>query len=162
MKSKYDNIKTAAELVAEVAINGFSTEMEDICRAQDIMGHSNDEDFKKIIEDGRKKSYFFFILFKIWNWQEACELWDRLGNNRRADLIKERRYLDEKLAKERNTVIDLEKQLETAKSNAKFEVEQYFKELRRANELAKELDDKEQEIVRLKAKLYDMMESKTA
>ena len=31
--SKYDSIKTAAELVAEVRANGLSTVQEDICRA---------------------------------------------------------------------------------------------------------------------------------
>ena len=40
MSSKYDSIKTAAELVKEVRLNGLSLVQEDICRAQDIFGNA--------------------------------------------------------------------------------------------------------------------------
>ena len=39
-KSIYDSIKTAEELLKEVAAHGLSTKPEDICRAQDIFGRS--------------------------------------------------------------------------------------------------------------------------
>lgn len=42
--SKYDSIKTAAELVAEVQAHGLSLAQEDICRAQDIFGRSAVQD----------------------------------------------------------------------------------------------------------------------
>lgn len=38
--SKYDSIKTAADLVKEVRIKGLSLDQEDICRAQDIFGNA--------------------------------------------------------------------------------------------------------------------------
>lgn len=40
MASQYDSIKTAEELLKEVAAHGLSTKPEDICRAQDIFGRS--------------------------------------------------------------------------------------------------------------------------
>ena len=49
--SKYDSIETAAELVAEVQAHGLSTAQEDICRAQDIFGHTSVEELAHLAND---------------------------------------------------------------------------------------------------------------
>lgn len=49
--SKYDDIKTAAELVAEVRAHGLSLDQEDICRAQDIFGNSPIEELVRLAND---------------------------------------------------------------------------------------------------------------
>ena len=49
--SKYDSIKTAAELVKEVRLNGLSLAQEDICRAQDIFGNAPIEELVALAND---------------------------------------------------------------------------------------------------------------
>ena len=49
--SKYDSIKTAAELVAEVRVHGLSLAQEDICRVQDIFGNAPIEDLVALAND---------------------------------------------------------------------------------------------------------------
>ena len=49
--SKYDSIKTAAELVAEVRLHGLSLAQEDITRAQDIFGRSSIEELVALAND---------------------------------------------------------------------------------------------------------------
>ena len=49
--SKYDSIKTASDLVADVQLNGLSTDQEDICRAQDIFGHTSIEELARLAND---------------------------------------------------------------------------------------------------------------
>ena len=51
MASKYDSIKTAKDLVSEVMMHGFSLNQEDICRAQDIFGHSTIEELVNLAND---------------------------------------------------------------------------------------------------------------
>ena len=85
-KSKYDNIKTVRELIEEVAINGISMEEEDICRAQDIFGHSTESELKALArskeEFGRQSihSLFYFIAFHIWSWEMAVQFWNETSN----------------------------------------------------------------------------------
>lgn len=50
MASQYDRIKTAEELLKEVAAHGLSTKPEDICRAQDIFGHSEVKELTAILQ----------------------------------------------------------------------------------------------------------------
>lgn len=88
MSSKYDSIKTAADLVAEVAAHGLSTEQEDQNRAADIFGNTSIEELDRLANDiGRNnqngepdpkgtwsssrkgtQETFYFIAFSIWNW----------------------------------------------------------------------------------------------
>ena len=94
--SKYDSIKTAAELVADVRANGLSTAQEDICRAQDIFGHTPIEELDRLANDiGRDndkgepdphgswsssrpatQATFYRIAFSIWNWEDAVRFWN--------------------------------------------------------------------------------------
>lgn len=86
--SKYNSIKTAAELVAEVQLHGLSTDQEDIRRAQDIFGQTPIKELIRLANDigmnnekgepdpkgtwnsGRKATQgtFQMIVSHIWRW----------------------------------------------------------------------------------------------
>lgn len=98
--SKYDSIKTAAELVAEVRVHGLSLAQEDICRVQDIFGNAPIEDLVALANDiGRNnrngepdpkgsmssnrpatQNTFYSILFRIWHWEDATRFWNQHTN----------------------------------------------------------------------------------
>ena len=92
MASQYDSIKTAEELLKEVAVHGLSTKPEDICRAQDIFGCSEVKELIRLANDNGRlngfdgepdprgtyssgrvglSKYFYQVAFKIWSWEDA-------------------------------------------------------------------------------------------
>lgn len=58
MASQYDSIKTAEELLKEVAAHGLSTKPEDICRAQDIFGRSEVKELIRLANDNGRLNGF--------------------------------------------------------------------------------------------------------
>ena len=106
MASRYDKIQTARDLVMEVKFHGFSCKPEDICRAQDIFGHSTIEELDTLANDiGRNnengepdpkgtwsstrtptRDTFYSILFQIWNWEEATRFWNEHSNPEREQI----------------------------------------------------------------------------
>lgn len=174
MASKYDSIKTAEDLVREVMIHGMSTAQEDICRAQDIFGHSAVEELVKLATDngrndangkpdpkgswssGRRGTYstFYMILFNIWNWEDATRFWNQHNNpehEKLADLTVEKKAADAKIAR----LEEEQKKTGDLYTHACKAIED---ERKSYNEVEKKLRDAEAEIIRLKAKLFDMME----
>lgn len=151
-KSIYDEIKTAEEIINKIKGDGLSMQDEDICRVADILGHSTMEQLKKVANDDTET--FYWTLFHVWNWRDAVDFWNRYTNRNTAELG----TLQSEYTQAKSAIKSLEEQLAIAKTNAQTECDQYFKELRRANRLQEELHDKDQEICRLKAKLYDLME----
>lgn len=53
-----------------------------------------------------------------------------------------------------------EQEIEIAKHNAIIMCEQYYAEVRKNADLTKRIEDLESEIIRLKARLFDLMEDK--
>lgn len=170
--SKYDDIKTAADLVAYVRNHGFSTQQEDICRAQDIFGRSTVEELVELANNiGRKNSggepdpkgswsggvptrdVFYSIAFQIWNWEDAVRFWN-LHSNPQTEELEELREANRKL-NEDLTVSTVQKNKEHESRIAETKEKLEAKE--KAERLAAELHDKEMEIMELKAKLYDLM-----
>lgn len=171
--SKYDSIQTAVDLVREVQINGLSLSTEDICRAQDIFGHSTVEELDALANDigrtnghgepdpkgtwgdGRRgtRDTFYSILFHIWNWEDATRFWNQHSN-----------IEHEELAERRSSQKSLESQVAELKTQ-KEELQRVCKESSNAtvdawNKLREQEDRAEAaeaEIVKLKAKLYDLM-----
>ena len=78
MASIYNNIGTAKELIADVKAHGFNTDIENICRAQDIFGHSSVEELAALANENQNT--FYMILFKIWNWREATTFYNEHSN----------------------------------------------------------------------------------
>jgi hypothetical protein len=135
--SKYDGITTAESLIREVISNGLSTELDDKNRAADIFGQASIGELdalassEEIISGKNVSDMFYFILFHIWNWREAANFFNQHSN----PAIKEAASL-------------------------KAELRETGKKERRIREL-EELEDingaLRQEIMKLKARLYDLM-----
>ena len=175
MASKYDGIKTAKDLVSEVMMHGLSSTQEDICRAQDIFGHSaveeladlatdigrNDEngkpDPKGTWSSGRRGTYsaFYMILFNIWNWEDAVRFWNQHNNPDHEALA----VAEIEAQTTRTKVNRLEKDLEelTEANKETCEINEQYREL--TYQLRSDLEQKDAEIIRLKARLFDMMEA---
>lgn len=180
MASKYDKIKTARDLVIDAKYHGFSTKQEDVIRAQDIFGHSTIEELDALANDiGRNnengepdpkgtwssdriptRDTFYSILFRIWNWEDATRFWNQHSNPEREQIA----------------VVRIENQTQRAEINDKARrIEKYQQEvdlmeerlaeydkvcterLNKINELSAAAREKDDEIMRLKAKLYDLL-----
>lgn len=152
MASIYDKYHTAKEIVDEVEFHGLSTKQEDICRVQDIFGTTP---IASLIElaNGMRSDKFYMILFHIWNWREATDFYNEYSNQRYAELkcdsegynqcnqaLNEQVAENERLAK---SISDEQKQRIKAEEKAGL-AQMKIKEL-------------EQQIIELKAKLYDIL-----
>lgn len=154
MKTKLEQIETAAELVSLVAWQGVSTKQEDICRMQDIIGHSTIEELDRLANDtgdnrtGRRgtRENFYHILSVIWRWDDLIEFWNKHSDPVHDELRKAKaklRELEEENARLVASRNDFEKNL--------------LKYQDLAVERSRALKEKDEEIMKLKAKLYDMM-----
>lgn len=173
MASIYDNIKTAKDLLAEVKIHGLSTKTEDICRAQDIFGRAPIDDLVALANDNGRmnangeadpngswsngrdglQKTFYSVLFNIWNWEEATRFWNQHTNPEYANLRKTAGKVKDLEAKFTVT----EGNYKTAAKNAELLNNDLRKaELENSN-LAAKVKAQEEEIMKLKARLYDLM-----
>lgn len=179
MASMYDNIKTPKELIASVRAHGLSTKVEDICKAQDIFGHAPLEELVKLAQDnGRLKGFdgepdprgtvssgregdsniFYQILFHIWHWEDATRFYNQYSNFPIIDKLNEVDELNQNLKKANERADKAEEQWNTAMDQYGKLLAQY-EEMEKAKRAAEQkTQEAEQEIIRLKAKLYDMME----
>lgn len=174
--SKYDSIKTAAELVSEVQLHGLSLAQEDICRAQDIFGHTPIEELARLANDiGRDNEYgepdpkgsrssgrratqntFYLILTNIWHWEEVTRFWNRYTNPQTEELKRQKAAYDsivnanEKLKRENDG-------LQEAQFNLLAEREELHT---RTGDAQRRAEESEAEAIRLKAKLYDLLVEK--
>ena len=169
--SKYDSIKTAAELVAEVRANGLSTVQEDICRAQDIFGHTPIEELDRLANDiGRDndkgepdphgtwsssrpatQATFYRIVFSIWNWEDATRFWNLHTNPERQAWQEDKRIVGELQHKVMVAEIDRDAAKNLLRASEK-----------KASDLIDALTDAERractaeaQVLALKARLYD-------
>ena len=175
MASKYDGIKTAKDLVSEVMMHGLSSTQEDICRAQDIFGHSTIEELVDLANDigrndengnpdpkgtwssGRRgtRSTFYQIAFNIWNWEDATRFWNQHSNP-----LKEAADIAEAQRRETKKRLDqLNEAHEALRQKAVKLDEDLNKYVQKEFEARAALKEAEAEIIRLKARLFDMMEA---
>lgn len=171
--SIYDKIETAKDLILEVKAHGLSTKTEDICRAQDIFGHSTVEELEVLATDtGRRdndgnpsqfgnwssgsdgtQKIFYQIIFTIWNWEDATKYYNEHSNpfyieGRKAVKKCETLASDiERKNKCLNTEIEMGKKTGALLTKA----------LNKQCELNAELEAKDAEIIKLKARLYDLI-----
>ena len=168
-KSKYDSIETARELIEEVAAHGLSTKEVDICRAQDIFGHSSESELRALAQSreeffGRQSihSLFYFTIFHNWSWETAVQFWNKHSNIEHENADKLRKEVEElkRVLSARDSLIksmevsrnyDREKRAELEEENRKLREEHQESRLENAGN--------EMEVQRLKAKLFDMMEA---
>lgn len=178
--SKYDSIKTAAELVKEVRLNGLSLAQEDICRAQDIFGNAPIEELVALANDiGRNnrdgepdpkgtwssgrhetRSTFYFILFKTWNWEDAVRFWNQHSNPEHEEVVELRAKLKAEMAEHSKTKEALHEQVrrtEEEHQKALSERSSVCELKAKAACLDYEVREQDKTIMELKAKLYDLM-----
>ena len=173
MSSKYDNIGTAAELVSEVQLHGLSLAQEDICRAQDIFGHTSIEELARLANDigrdnekgepdpkgsrssGRRatQSTFYSILSSIWHWEEVTRFWN-LHTNPQTEELKKQQDAYDFIVKDNEKLKSENDSLREAQFNLLAERE----DLRtRTGDAQRRAEEAEAEVIRLKAKLYDLL-----
>ena len=157
MTSQYDNIQTPRKLVENVMMHGFSTKTEDICRAQDIFGNAPICDLDALAnEESLIKNNFYMILFEIWNWEEAARFYNQHTNQE----YKRLKESQEKFWKQEKELEMLRKKVEDLEHNILItgrDAEEKRFDLAWERSRAEAAED---EIIRLKAKLYDLMEEK--
>lgn len=165
MASMYDKIKTAKDLVSEVAMHGLSTKTEDIVRAQDIFGHTSVGELIALSQDNGhhndkgepdprgswaddkpdRSETFYLILFHIWNWREATEFFNKNSNYPLIDKLEKLSKMDAALDKVKKERDELESKL-----NAALKVQGENDALNRT------IHEQYRLICELKAKLYDI------
>lgn len=172
-KSIYDNITTAKDLIFEVAAHGLSTKQEDICRAQDIFGNSTIEELAALATDnGRRdengtpnqfgswssgsdgtQKYFYQIIFNIWSWADATKYYNEHSNPlyiEGREAVKERDTLKAEITNKENRIAKLKNEVTDYK-------ESIMKMTDEKVDYQKKIDAKDAEIIKLKARLYDLM-----
>lgn len=171
--SIYDSVKTAKDLITEVRAHGLSTAAEDICRAQDIFGHSTIEELAALAtdngrrdEDGTPNQFgnwssgrdgtqkvFYQIIFTIWNWEEATKYYNEHSNPlyiEGRNAVKERNQLNKTLENQSAQLDKLNQEITEDKDAINQLIGEKY-------EYQKEIDEKDAVIVKLKARLYDLM-----
>ena len=146
LKTKLEQIETAAELVALVSWQGVSTKQEDISKMQDIIGHSTLDQLDVLANDKNTKSNFYHLLSVIWNWEDLIRFW----NEHTDPGYKELRELREHSK-------DMEEQINRAAQEKATSRDMYNHQAERARNAEKKVEELEAEILKPKAKLYDMM-----
>jgi len=176
--SIYDKITTAKDLILEVKAHGLSTKIEDMCRAQDIFGNSTVEGLEALATDnGRRdtngtpdqfgswssgkegtQKIFYQIIFTIWSWEEATKYYNEHSNplyieGRKA--IKECGELNKKIESQNAYIEELTQHIEDDKAAINQVLDEKVA-------YTKELEEKDAEIIKLKARLYDLITEKEA
>ena len=156
MASMYEGL-TPAGLVDKVKAHGLSTDLDDICKAQDILGHACESTLVELANDSRNSETFYMILFHIWNWQDAARFYNQHSNPEYQRMWNTAKEAEAKLAEanikaeenEQDCNLWMERYRSSEAAHAKTveELEFYETGYKRANE----------QIVKLKAKLYDLM-----
>lgn len=147
MASQYDSIQTPKELLTQVAMHGFSTKIDDRLRAQDIFGRAPIEDLVELANTaGKTSENFYMVLFNIWHWTDANRFYNQHSNP-------EYKQLKVMMESNERYIKELEHKNEILVGNINYMMD----EAKGAARTSKELEKANLEILRLKAKLYDLM-----
>ena len=152
-KSIYDKIETAKDLIFEVKAHGLSTKIEDICRAQDIFGNSPVEELETLANDKNQSSVFYQIIFTIWSWEDAPRFYNQTSNPayiEGREAVKECDALKAELNRKEDSIAKLNGEIADYKEAIKQMSDEKV-------DYQKEIDEKDALIVKLKARLFDLM-----
>lgn len=161
MDKVFEGIKTAEELVDYTIIHGTPCDMESICRMQDIFGHSSYEELSELAnstKNGENRSHdtqnaFYSLLFKIWNWTDAVRFWNDYTNPQKPEL-KELKEKNDVLAERNKHLTDRRDELNNQLNDGAKQITELMED---GAEMRGRIFQLEEEVTRLKAKLYDMM-----
>lgn len=152
--SEYEKITTARELINMVRIRGLSTKTEDICRAQDIIGHTTEDKLDELANEAPEiRNQFYHILFHIWSWEDATRYYNQHTNPEYKKLRSEAdkvRGLEAMVKQSEKYADDLAKKVNEGR-------DAFTQQWNRAEKEKARAEAAEAEIVKLKAKLYDLM-----
>jgi hypothetical protein len=149
---RYDNIETAKDLIREVISGGFSTQQHDRNRAADIFGRTSIGELAALANSTEEicgkyvHSTFYFIAHGIWNWEELVRFYNEHTNTDKAEL-----------RKTKATLADTEKERARLQSDYDTALQSCREANNNHRNAADDLAAAQQEIVTLKAKLYDLM-----
>lgn len=168
--TNYSDLKTARSLVEFVMANGLQMDVDSLSIARDIISNASvgelddlannaDPSIKQTAANGRRietRSTFYKILFAVWDWSDAVEFWNihtnpnytevlarRTENKQQTDEITKLRARRDELLREINqSAITVRELMDKA---------HYWQQKAEASE---------NEILKLKAKLYDFLVEK--
>ena len=176
MASKYQNIQTAKDLVYEVMAHGLSTEGDNLGRIQDILGHATFQeldflanDLGRVNEKGEPdpkgtwsssrrgtRDTFYFILFHVWNWEDATRFWNQHTNPDFEKTVALKKEVDKLIAEKEELSSKLRVEIGEHQGTKRL-----LEEYTTVNErLHRENNVLNQQIIELKAELYDLMKEK--
>ena len=148
MKGYIDLVKLLKEVKAT---NAIDTNIEKICEYQDMIGHSAEEELAELA-NGNYKSEFYRVYALSYRIEDTIRFY-RKHDNTILEMIEENEQLEDD-----NKV--LEQKLVESKSRLD-ETERKLIEERNKNSLnAVEIDNLKAEIIKLKARLYDLINEK--
>lgn len=172
--SKYDHIKTAAELVDEVRANGLSREIEDLVRAQEILDGSTTEELVRLANNigpngepaeaptgtgtGHRRptqKTFYHIAFAVWKWEDAMNFFNEHTNPEHMAFEE----VKAENARLRAAKAELEDQRDTLQHELDMEKRESEKLRQDSRSMIAALEDAEAEVVNLKAELYDYIKA---
>lgn len=167
--SKYDTIKTARDLIFEVASHGLSLDQDDLNRAADIFGRASIKELAALANNANcrdENGYttgkpatadtFYFIAFNIWNWREAAAFFNEHTN----PVTKDAKETSKRLAEETKRKESALAERDEIKKNLNDVHALYTEEQNKRIAGEHALEAAQQEIIALKAKLYDMIAAK--
>jgi len=162
MGNTYSKIEDAKELIIHVINNGLSTDQEDRERADQILGCQSDEILYNLAHDteeinGQKVSdAFYYIMFNVWPLPIAIDFYNENTLDVSKKLLKLREY-EVALKKAKKDIEDRDKAIE-ARMKTQAEYCSAYQEADLKWQIAeREKNEAQQEVLTLKAKLYDLM-----
>lgn len=180
-KSIYDSIKTAEELLKEVAAHGLSTKPEDICRAQDIFGHSEVKELIRLANDNGRlngfdgepdprgtyssgrvglSKYFYQVAFHIWSWEDAVRFYNQNSNFVYIDRMEESKALRARVKTQETMIEGLKQDIEGEHNRCRAAEKETEAANKKIYHLEAEVHDRDMTIMELKARLYDLLVNK--
>ena len=173
MKTKINEINTAAELITYTTAFGIPTDTESICRMQDIIGHTAVDDLVKLATDdgtetdgngsrwttGRRgtKTQTMNILFHIWHWEDATRFYNRYVNQEVINTKEQLQEVTQDAITWKETAETYKEAYEKYEGIAGTNYRNYIEAKQEATEQKQRADELEKEMLKLKAMLFDYM-----
>lgn len=152
---RFEELKTAEELVQYTKFHGIPTDPDSISFMQDVVGHDTVRNLAALAEtkEEGKANALFQLLFTIWNWRDAVAFHNRHGNPEYQQLKSKAEEAD-RLRKAYAEELD-------ARQDRDDKLREFYDKVEKRDDqitdLEEQLKAKDLEILKLKAKLYDMM-----
>lgn len=166
-KTMVSQVNTIDELMTLISWQGVPTDLESICRMQDIVGHTPVDRLIELANDtgleirdgdqwstGRRgtRDAFYHLLTKLWSWEDVTRFWnaytnpDHIAAGKAAKLEKENKRLLQQVQVQADEAAAKQKETDAALIDLSDKLLQAGEDLK-----AKEL-----EILKLKARVYDL------